>query len=337
MLRSRFRTPYQSQTSAESQYAPHDSSDTPAAWRLVSSAVADMDSAVARISVDCEETVPTMPDTIAPVTSPSVAHTMPISSANASAAARERSTALAIVLDRMLPGGVDGGALRVGLFAPDATTRDAGGRRREVRAGLERAPWIRNIIPFDARALAVLDRAEAVAASSSDATDTADDEAPRPQQLHQKTQLIARPGAIAAFVRQPGWEDALAAALMTQERRTARFAEQLEYTTPDIDDGALLAANALLQGFERSIPEAERKRTSFHFSLGTQNQDPRGIMLDGEATLIVSGVPAAAGLVDLFYLMARTRWVATQQQVDALLPPPSGFMRWVGRLIRPGL
>ena len=34
MLRSRFCTPYQNQTSAEIQYALHDNTDTPAAWRV---------------------------------------------------------------------------------------------------------------------------------------------------------------------------------------------------------------------------------------------------------------------------------------------------------------
>jgi phosphatidylserine/phosphatidylglycerophosphate/cardiolipin synthase-like enzyme len=65
--------------------------------------------------------------------------------------------------------------------------------------------------------------------------------------------------------------------------------------------------------------------------------DPRGMMLDGEATLVVSGIPAAAGLVDLYYQMARTTWVTTPAQLEALLPPPSGWMRRIAKLIRASL
>jgi hypothetical protein len=226
------------------------------------------------------------------------------------------------------------GEIRVGLFAGQAQLTDAEGRRREIRAGLQRAPWIRQIVPFDAQALAVLERASTQAEDGTNATDLAKDEKPRPPQLHQKTQLIARPGAIAALVRQPGWENIMARAMRVQSQQTARFAEQLSYVTPDVAAEATDSAEATLRGYEQSLPESERRNVSFYFSLGTQNQDPRGMLLDGEATMIVSGFHAATGLVDLYFLMARTTWIDTQAELDRLLPPRGGLMRRIARLIR---
>jgi len=242
-----------------------------------------------------------------------------------------------VELKRALETHPGAGALRVGLFASRTPVGDPAGRRREVREGLARAPWIRDVIPFDRQAQAELDDAEMVVSVSADATNTARDPKPRPPQLHQKTQLIARPGAIAAFVRQPGWESALSGALLSQKRQTARFAGQLGATTPESDAEAMRASDQLLNGYEQSLTEAERKQVSFYFTAGTQNQDPRGLMLDGEATLVVSGIPAAAGLVDLYYLMARTTWVSRQEEIDRLLPAPSWFMRRVARAIRAAL
>lgn len=244
----------------------------------------------------------------------------------------ELSTELGSALKR------EGGELRVGLFAARAHVDDAAGRRREVREGLQRAPWIRDLIPFDARTLAVLDRADAqVASDGNDATDFARDERPRAPQLHMKTQLIARPGAIAAFVRQPGWEDVLASTMVVQSQRTASFADQLGFTTPEVDSSAARGADALLRGYERAVSEAERKRVSFYYTIGTQNHDPRGMMLDGEATMLVSGIPAAAGLVDLYSLMARSTWVRSQAELERLLPPRSEWLRWLAHLIRPAM
>jgi hypothetical protein len=87
----------------------------------------------------------------------------------------------------------------------------------------------------------------------------------------------------------------------------------------------------MIRGYEQTLPESERRRVSFYFSLGSQNEDPRGIASDGEATVIVSGVQASAGVVDLFYLMARSRWIDTEQQLTALVPTKSRLMQWIAR------
>jgi hypothetical protein len=231
-----------------------------------------------------------------------------------------------------------GGELRVGLYTGRAHINDVAGRISEVRQGLRRNPWIREVIPFDDATLAVLDRA--IAATESDGADAqtlAQDERPRAPQLHTKSQLIARPGAIAALVRQPGWDNVLARSMEAQSQQTAKFADQLGYTTPEIDSSATRSTDAMMRGFEQALSPSERKAVRFYFSLGTQNQDPRGLMLDGEATMIVSGLHAAAGVVDLYYLMARSTWIDTRQELDVLVPRPGGLAALIARLIRPTL
>lgn len=228
-----------------------------------------------------------------------------------------------------------GGELRVGLFSARAPVTDVAGRLGEVREGLARYPWIRDLFPFDQQTLATLDRAvQQTQGDGDDATRFARDEEPRAPKLHQKTQLIARPGAIAALIRQPGWEDILAASMRTQSRQTADFANQLRWTTPDVDSTATRRTDALIRGFESNLSEADRKSVSFYFSQGTQNHDPRGLMLDGKATVIVSGIHAAAGLVDLYYIMTRSTWVTSKAELDRLLPRPGGLMGRIARWIR---
>jgi phosphatidylserine/phosphatidylglycerophosphate/cardiolipin synthase-like enzyme len=227
-----------------------------------------------------------------------------------------------------------GGELHIGLFAAHATADDAAGRLREVRAGLARYPWIREVIPFDDKTLAVLSEVERqVASDGPDATRIAHDEKAHPPQPHRKTQVIARPDAIAALLRQPGWDTMLADAMRVQSRQTATFAEQLGDAHPAVDTAATRRADDMLRGYEASIPQAERQRVSFYFAEGSHNMDDRGLMSDGEAMLIVSGPQASAGLVDLFYMMARTTWVDHPSELERLLPRPSSiidrFARWV--------
>jgi phosphatidylserine/phosphatidylglycerophosphate/cardiolipin synthase-like enzyme len=228
-----------------------------------------------------------------------------------------------------------GGELRVGLYTARAPVDDVAGRTQEVKEGLRRAPWLRQVIPFDDATLAVLDRAvERSEGDGKGAKTIAQDEAPRAPQLHQKTQLIARPGAIQALVRQPGWQDRLAQAMRLQSEQTAKFGDQFGWTTPAIDSAATRTADAILWSYEQGLSETDRKAVSFYFSTGTQNMDPRGLMLDGEATLVVSGVQAAAGLVDLYYMMARSTWIERKTELDRLLPLPSALMQRLARMIR---
>jgi hypothetical protein len=244
-------------------------------------------------------------------------------------AVQHRVLARLLALRSTLAGAIraSSGDLRVGIFAARAPVNDAVGRAKEVREGLARAPWIRDLVPFEPRTLAVLEGAESQAANGEDATKLASDDKPRAPQLHQKSQLVARPGAIAALVRQPGWDVVLAREIRVQSQETARFAEQLGYSEPNVDTAATRNTDALLRGYEQSLPETERQRVSFYFSLGTQNQDPRGTVSDGETTLIVSGVQASAGLVDLYYLMARSDWIETEAQLERFVPGKSSLMR----------
>ena len=46
---------------------------------------------------------------------------------------------------------------------------------------------------------------------------------------------------------------------------------------------------------------------------------------------------ASAGLVDLFFLMARTTWIDDNADIDRLVPAPSRFMAWLARLLRPAM
>ena len=262
----------------------------------------------------------------------------PIPDAPAMARAHDVLTRLLELRDSLTPTmRASGGELHIGLFAAKASADDAAGRLREVRAGLARYPWIRQVIPFDDRTLAVLDRGEREISDKRDATDIAKDEKPHPPQPHRKTQVIAREEAIAALLRQPGWDRILADAMGVQARQTASFAEQLGSSRPAVDTAATRRTDEMMKNYEASMPEAERKRVSFHFVEGSHNMDDRGLMSDGEASLIVSGPQAAVGLADLFYMMARTTWIDRPAELEPLLPRQSSLIRRFAYWIRAAL
>ena len=52
-----------------------------------------------------------------------------------------------------------------------------------------------------------------------------------------------------------------------------------------------------------------------------QSGDPRAMTLDGEASFVLSGLPAALAVIDVFSITARRVWVETPAELNALLPP----------------
>ncbi|MDB4889964.1 MAG: hypothetical protein JWL61_1819 [Gemmatimonadetes bacterium] len=255
--------------------------------------------------------------------------------ANAPTATKELMGVAHDVMLRLLELARDVGELRVGLFTGRAETDDGAARASEVRTGIARAPWIRDLFPFGARSLAVLEASEARAASAS-ATATSElakDQIKREPKIHQKTQLIARPSAIGALIKQPGWDDALAKVIELQSRATARVTTELVTERPVTDTVASRAADSVMRAFERGLTPGARKGASFYFAVGTHNMDPRGLALDAEATLVTSGVQGVAGVVDLYNLMARSTWIDDRAELERLLPEHRGFMAWLTKVI----
>jgi hypothetical protein len=65
-----------------------------------------------------------------------------------------------------------------------------------------------------------------------------------------------------------------------------------------------------------------------------QNGDRRGMMLDGEASFVLSSLPAALAVTDFFSIMARSVAVETPEELNALLPPTTGWTQRRSRRIR---
>ena len=57
-------------------------------------------------------------------------------------------------------------------------------------------------------------------------------------------------------------------------------------------------------------------------------------MSGGLFQLTMGGWNTLPGLIDFFLLVGLTRWPDTQEELDALLPPPGGMTNSLARLLR---
>jgi len=123
-------------------------------------------------------------------------------------------------------------------------------------------------------------------------------------------------------------------------RHRAAMGGREEGTYVDVKDTPeemVEAVDALLSSYWNSLTEEEKRRVMYYLSIGSQNQDYRGTIMDGEVAAVVSGYHSLMGVIDLFFMSATTTWVDNLEGLDELLPPESGWRRWVGRYIQKAL
>jgi phosphatidylserine/phosphatidylglycerophosphate/cardiolipin synthase-like enzyme len=68
--------------------------------------------------------------------------------------------------------------------------------------------------------------------------------------------------------------------------------------------------------------------------VGSQNQDYRGMFMDGEIGLVFGGAQAIVPLLDLVFMEGITTWVADQATLDRLIPPVGEMKRRLARVTK---
>ena len=227
-----------------------------------------------------------------------------------------------------------GGELRIGLYTAKSDVNDIAKQGRETIAGIERYPWLRELVPLTPSTLAVFDSApDLLERAGYKPFVLGRDEKPRLPQLHRKTQFFADSAALARLSARPEWREVAIQAIIEGARRARRGTATGLYDDTTTD-ASVAAATKLLRGYLSERPASDSARMTFYLTIGTQNQDPRGMMLDGEAVFAISGMSGAMGLIDLYSLLARSTWIETQEELDALLPPYESWQHRLGRFAR---
>ena len=71
--------------------------------------------------------------------------------------------------------------------------------------------------------------------------------------------------------------------------------------------------------------------------VGSQNQDYRGIFMDGEVAVVFTGATSLVPLVDLVFMVGTVTWVDDRATLDRLLPPVGELRRRIARVAKDGV
>jgi hypothetical protein len=227
-----------------------------------------------------------------------------------------------------------GGVLRVGLYASSLQVTDIPGKVHAVQATFAQQVWLRELFAFPPsvfKGLAELTQTLQGVRTQSMQRDFESEAIPK---LHLKINTFASREAW-QLMQRPEWVDMTwefvqqrIAQVQTRSASVASFDEFPE-TIVDVGDGTVQ------RWFDGLSPEV-RQRVVFYSVIGSQNQNARSMVMDGEDAFVMSGWPSIIPYLDLISLIGQCRWPENVAELTALLPPNGRMLTRIaywGRLI----
>jgi hypothetical protein len=184
-----------------------------------------------------------------------------------------------------------GGLLKVGLYDPNQAVGDIAGRM--VQAAETEPSWM-NQVP----------------------------------KLHLKAQFMASGNAWEKLAARPELGRILELYIIYLADNARSLTE--DSPIPDVRDypeSIRMEWLALARNLLDELDETVRQQLVYWFSVGSTNMDYRSMVMDGEVQIFVSGWQSLLGFLDFILLPGLSTWVDSTDELDALLPPPSGMTR----------
>jgi hypothetical protein len=211
------------------------------------------------------------------------------------------------------------GMLRVGVYAHEVPIDDIPHRAAAMLRGREVSPFLKELFPFHP---SIHEGLRKVAAETS-AVSIVDLQLRERPLLHLKNQFFGTREAF-QIVPLPSWGPVVRAHLSIREAQLdgkpnpGLTPELLKTKAPNAPDGTRLI-DAFERHLARQSPEA-LERAIFTFTIGSHNQNPRSLVLDGEVLVAVSGYGSLITAIDCMFIMGITSWPTEFAEFDTLFP-----------------
>jgi hypothetical protein len=225
-----------------------------------------------------------------------------------------------------------GGLLKIGVYNAQFEVTNLHAKASAVGETLARYAWLRDLYGFSDQTYADLrDLVGRIAELKRDTTTHAFEYDPKPR-LHLKANFFASREAW-SLMQRPEWGswawDFVDGRLMQLGARSAelRLSEQNPGAVLDLGD-------AEVSDWYAELNPATRERVIFYSMIGSQNQNNRSVMSDGEDALMIAHWPSVISYLDFITLAGQSVWVETPEELDALIPPSGWLKTWLTHWFR---
>ena len=225
----------------------------------------------------------------------------------------------------------EGGMLKVGLYAPRVEVGDLAGRIEQARTLTN--PWLRDIYVPNPAFRSAVDSAMADLKSASFSVDylveSDVDESPK---LHMKANYFITGEAWYTLMALPEWGPLIYEYLQYMALQTGPA--EARPIGRDMPEELIASVSSLAGALEAKLTPEQAEASMAFFTVGSTNMDYRSMVMDGEVQITLGGWNSLAGLVDFLFIAGLCEWVDTQEELDALLPPPSGMTRSMANFMK---
>ncbi|MCP4396705.1 MAG: hypothetical protein GY801_05290 [bacterium] len=223
-----------------------------------------------------------------------------------------------------------GGMLKLGIYNRDSLLGTLQ-LYEELSAGVKSYPFLTRIFPFTTDIYEEFAEVpEEIKELEFEPVYYADDAEDRKTKLHLKMNFFLSREA-RRMLSVPGWRELFKQYLLYR----MKFLQEKEnyVDIKDIPPALQEAFKQVMSSYWADLSDEEKQRAMAYMTIGSQNHDYRGLMLDGEVVCAVSGVDTFAAAIDFFFLSGITTWVEDLETLEELLPSYSGWRRWFSRYI----
>jgi len=224
-----------------------------------------------------------------------------------------------------------GGLLKVGLYTPQIGVGDLAGRITQARSLTE--PWLREIYVPNPAFRSAVDSAMADLESVSFSADyllaSAADESPK---LHMKANYFITGEVWFKLMALPEWGPLIYEYLQYLALQTAP--PEARPVGREVPAELIARVSDLAEALESRLTPEQVEAAMAFFTVGSTNMDYRSMVMDGEVQITLVGWNSLAGLIDFLFIAGLCEWVDTQDELDALLPPPGGMTRSMANFIK---
>jgi hypothetical protein len=224
-----------------------------------------------------------------------------------------------------------GGMLKTGIYNPNVDVDDIRGKVRIISNNFKKYKFLRDLYNFDPSVYAVFADTNSMFKNYKIKRIIKEKKIRRPK-LHSKAQFFSSAQGWEKLLTKPGWAKVIHLYLLQEIQHTRD--ENIYYDVKKAADELIKTASPMILDYYSALTPQEQDKAIYYLTVGSHNEDYRGVMLDGEALFVVSGFGSLYGLIDFAATMGLCDWMDSVDQLNKVLPAPSEWQRRLARMIK---